>query len=48
VEIVKNPAATYKHGARPTVVKMLADMGVNTVAMREFGRYLFQNRYKSI
>ena len=37
VEVVENPAATYKHGAGPIVVKMLADMGVTAVAAREFG-----------
>ncbi|MBS7633281.1 NifB/NifX family molybdenum-iron cluster-binding protein [Candidatus Bathyarchaeota archaeon] len=28
VKVVKNPAASYKYGAGPIVVKMLADMGV--------------------
>jgi len=37
VEVVKNPAASYKHGAGPIVVKMLTDMGVTAVAAREFG-----------
>ncbi len=37
VQAVKNPAASYKHGAGPVVVKTLADMGVNAVAAREFG-----------
>ena len=37
VDIVKNPAASYKHGAGPIVVKMLADLGVEAVAAREFG-----------
>jgi len=37
VEVVKNPAASYKHGAGPIVVKMLADMEVTAVAAREFG-----------
>jgi len=37
VEIVDNPAASYKHGAGPIVVKMLTDMGVTAVAAREFG-----------
>ena len=37
VETVDNPAASYKHGAGPIVVKMLTDMGVTAVAAREFG-----------
>ena len=37
VEVVENPAASYKHGAGPIVVKMLSDMGVTAVAAREFG-----------
>jgi len=37
VKVVKNPAASYKHGAGPIVVKMLTDMGVTAVAAREFG-----------
>ena len=37
VEVVENPAASYKHGAGPIVVKMLTDMGVTAVAAREFG-----------
>ena len=37
VKVVKNPAASYKHGAGPIVVKMLADMEVTAVAAREFG-----------
>jgi len=37
VKTVKNPAASYKHGAGPIVIKMLADMGVTAVAAREFG-----------
>jgi len=37
VEIIENPAASYKHGAGPIVVKMLADMAVTAVAAREFG-----------
>jgi len=37
VEVVKNPAASYKHGAGPIVVKMLADMKVTAVTAREFG-----------
>lgn len=37
VEVVKNPAASYKHGAGPIVVKMLAEKGVTAVAARELG-----------
>lgn len=37
VKVVKNPAASYKHGAGPIAIKMLADMGVTAVAAREFG-----------
>ena len=37
VEVLKNPATSYKHGAGPIVVKMLADMGVTAVAARELG-----------
>jgi len=37
VKVVKNPAASYKHGAGPIVVKMLADMEVTAVTAREFG-----------
>lgn len=37
VQVVENPAGTYRHGAGPIVVKTLADMGVNAVAARELG-----------
>ena len=37
VEVVKNPAAAYRHGSGPIVVKMLADMKTDAVAAREFG-----------
>jgi len=37
VEVVENPAASYKHGAGPIAVKMLTDMGVTAVVAREFG-----------
>jgi predicted Fe-Mo cluster-binding NifX family protein len=37
VEVVKNPATSYEHGAGPIVAKMLADMHVNAVAAREMG-----------
>ena len=50
VEVVENPAASYKHGAGPIVVKMLSDMGVTAVAAREFGlgvsTLLEQNKIK--
>jgi len=37
VNVLKNPAVSYKHGAGPIVVKMLLDAGVNTVIAAEFG-----------
>lgn len=37
VDILRNPAASYKHGAGPIVVKMLADIDVTAVAVRELG-----------
>lgn len=37
VKVVENPAASYRHGAGPIVVKMLVEMGVTVVAAREFG-----------
>lgn len=37
VQVVENPAVSYKHGAGPIVVKTLVDMGVTVVAAREFG-----------
>lgn len=37
VEVVRNPAASYKHGSGPIAVKMLADMKVDAAAAREFG-----------
>jgi predicted Fe-Mo cluster-binding NifX family protein len=37
VEVIKNPAASYKHGAGPIVVIMLADKKVDIVAARELG-----------
>lgn len=36
-KVVKNPAASYKHGSGPIAVKMLTDMKVDAVAGREFG-----------
>ena len=36
-EVVKNPAASYKHGSGPIAVKMLTDMKMDAVAGREFG-----------
>ena len=50
VEVVKNPAAEYKHGAGPIVIKMLVDMEVTAVASRELGlgasTLLDQNKIK--
>jgi len=50
VKVVKNPAASYKHGAGPIVVKMLTDMGVTAVAAKEYGlgvsTLLEQNKIK--
>ena len=37
VEVVENPAVSYKQGAGPIAVKMLVDLGVTVVAAREFG-----------
>ena len=37
VEILENPAVSYKHGAGPIVVKMLIDTGVNVVLATELG-----------
>ena len=37
VEVVENPAASYKHGAGPIAVKTLIDKGVHTVLAAEFG-----------
>jgi len=37
VNVLKNPAISYKHGAGPIVVKMLLDARVNTVIAAEFG-----------
>ena len=37
IEVLENPALTYKHGAGPIVIKMLLDRGVNRIAAREFG-----------
>lgn len=37
VDVFKNPASYYKHGAGPIVAKMLLDAGVNIVAAAEFG-----------
>lgn len=37
VEVIQNPAASYKHGAGPIVVKTLTDLGVNTIVASEFG-----------
>jgi predicted Fe-Mo cluster-binding NifX family protein len=37
VEVIPNPAGSYKHGAGPIVVKTLTDLGVNIVIAGEFG-----------
>ena len=37
VAVIQNPAASYKHGAGPIVVKMLIDSGVNVVLAGELG-----------
>lgn len=37
VEILENPAISYKYGAGPIVVKMLIDTGVNMVLATELG-----------
>lgn len=37
VAVIQNPAASYKHGAGPVVVKTLTDLGVNVVIAGEFG-----------
>ena len=52
VEVVRNPAASYKHGSGPIVVKMLTDMNVKAVAAKEFGlgasTLLEQNKIKKL
>ena len=37
VKVLENPAASYKHGVGPIVVKMLVDSNVNLVIAPEFG-----------
>lgn len=37
VNVLENPAVSYKHGAGPIVVKMLIDAGVNMVLAAELG-----------
>lgn len=37
VEVLENPAADYKHGTGPLVVKMLADHGVNVAIAKQVG-----------
>ena len=37
VEVIENPAITYKFGAGPIVVKTLVDLGVNVVVGAELG-----------
>jgi len=52
VEVAKNPAASYKHGAGPLVVKMLTEKDVTVVAARELGlgasTLLEQNNIKAV
>ena len=36
-EVVRNPAARYRHGAGPIAVKTLTEKGVTAVAARELG-----------
>jgi predicted Fe-Mo cluster-binding NifX family protein len=37
VEVIQNPAVSYKHGAGPIVVKMLVDSGVSMILATELG-----------
>jgi len=37
VEVIQNPAASFKQGSGPVVVKTLTDLGVDTVISGEFG-----------
>lgn len=37
VDVLENPAYSYKHGIGPIMVKTLADKSVTAVAAREFG-----------
>jgi len=37
VEVVKNPAASYKHGAGPIAIKTLSEKGATAVAAQELG-----------
>lgn len=37
VRVIDNPAASYKHGAGPIAVKMLADLGVSVAVAAELG-----------
>jgi predicted Fe-Mo cluster-binding NifX family protein len=37
VHVVENPAATYKQGAGPIVVKTMVEMEVNMIAAKEVG-----------
>ena len=52
VDVLKNPAVSYKHGAGPIVVKTLVDMDVKIVAAGEFGvgasTLLDQNRIRRL
>ena len=42
VEVLENPALSYKHGAGPIVVKTLIDKDVNIIIAREFGSGAFE------
>ena len=37
VEVVENPAASYKHGSGPIAIKTLADIKVDVAAANELG-----------
>ena len=37
VQVIDNPAASYKYGSGPVAVKALADLEVNLVMATEFG-----------
>jgi len=52
VNVIKNPAASFKHGAGPIVVKMLMEKRVDVAVSKEFGIgisvLLDQNKIKMI
>lgn len=37
VQVLKNPAASFRFGAGPILIKTLVDMNINVVAAGEFG-----------